>query len=609
MKNRLTRCRISVRAILAGAMLCSTQAHAAPQHGVAMFGEPALPPDFRALPYANPDAPKGGRIVQGEVGTFNSLNPHILKGNVPWQLRSLAYESLMGRSYDEPFTLYGLLAETVEVGEDGSWVEFHLRPEARFSDGTPVTVEDVLWSYETLGTEGHPRYRSAWQKVNSAESVGDRGVRFTFTEPDRELALIMGLRPILKKAQWEGKSFGASGLDVIPISSGPYVITDVEPGRSVTLTRNPDYWGRDVPFMRGQMNVDEIRMEFYGDQSVMFEAFKSGAMNTLRETDAQRWVTQYDFPRIRSGDVVKSEIPNDRPSGIAGFVMNTRREPFDDWRVREAMIQAFNFEFVNQIVNGGLLPRITSYFSNSLLGMDHGPAEGKVAEKLAPYADDLLPGAMQGYALPAGDEKERNRGDMRTALALLNDAGWTVGDAGMLRNEAAEPMQIDILLSQAGYQPQVAQKAADLFASALARLGISTTITLVDQAQYTERTNTFDFDMTWYMRALSLSPGREQLLYWGSEAADQEGSLNWMGARSAAIDGLVETMLTSESEEDYVSAVKALDRVLTTGRYVVPVWFNPVSYIAHDEHLQYPERLPIYGDYLGFMPEVWWYEE
>lgn len=596
--------------MVATALMASlAAAEAEPKHGVAMFGEPELPADFTSLPYADPDAPKGGRIVQGEVGSFDSLNPLILKGNVPWQLRFLAHESLMGRSYDEPFTLYGLLAETVEVADDGSWVEFHLRPEARFSDGSPVTVEDVLWSYETLGTEGHPRYLGAWQKVASAEKVGERGVRFTFDDPDRELALIMGMRPILKKAQWDGIDFAESGLDVIPVTSAPYVISDYEPGRYVTLTRDPDYWGKDVPFMRGQANLDEIRMEFYGDQAVMFEAFKSGAMNVSRETDAQRWRTQYAFPRVESGEVVTSEIPHERPSGITGFVMNTRKGPLDDWRVREALIQAFNFDFVNGVLNDGALPRITSYFSNSELGMDHGPARGRVAELLAEYGDAILPGAMEGYTLPEGNGSERDRKGARAALELLNDAGWQIGDGGALRDAQGRPFDLEILLSQGGYEPQVAQRTADLYAAALERVGISPRITLIDHAQFTQRTNAFDFDMAWYMRGLSLSPGREQLLYWGSDAADEPGSLNWMGAKSPAIDGLVEEMLTSSSQEDYVSAVNALDRVLTTGRYVVPVWYSPVSNIAHDSNLHYPDRLPIYGDYLGFLPDVWWYEE
>ena len=378
---------LTLAALTFAGVFASTLAMAEPQHGIAMYGEPALPPDFQSLPYANPDAPKGGRIVQGEVGSFDSLNPHIRKGRVPWQLRFLAHESLMGRSYDEPFTLYGLLAESIEVPEDRSWVEFTLRPEARFSDGTPVTVEDVLWTYATLGTEGHPRYQGSWAKVDTASIVGERTVRFTFNTRDDELPLIMGMRPILKKAQWEGLDFANSGLDVIPVSSAPYVISDFEPGRYVTLTRNPDYWGDGVvPYMKGQANLDEIRMEFFSDATAMFEAFKAGILTTSRETSIQKWQTQYDFPAVRDGDVVKSVIPHQRPSGIRGLVMNTRRPLFQDWRVREALITAFNFDFINQTINGEPQPRITSYFSNSYLSMETGPATGLVAEYLEPFA-------------------------------------------------------------------------------------------------------------------------------------------------------------------------------------------------------------------------------
>ncbi len=580
-------------------------AGAEPKHGIAMYGDPALPPDFVSLPYANPDAPKGGRIVQGEVGSFDSLNPHILKGSVPWQLRFLAYESLMGRSWDEPFTLYGLLAESVETDEARSWVEFTIRPEARFSDGSPVTVEDVLWSYETLGTEGHPRYRGSWEKVAKAEATGPRTVRFTFTEPDRELALIMGMRPILKKAQWEGIDFAESGTDIIPISTAPYVIDDFEPGRFVSLKRNPDYWGKDVPFMRGQANLDEIRMEFFGDGTVMFEAFTSGVLTTMRETNAQKWAEQYDFPAVQRGDVVKSLIPHQRPSGIAGLVMNTRRDVFSDWRVREAMLSAFNYEFINQTINAGDGKRITSYFSNSVLGMEPGPAEGRVREMLEPYAADLLPGALEGYALPEGDGTERNRGNIARAMALMEEAGWTIQD-GVMKNAGGEPFTFEIVLQQGANEPQ---QIVDIFSGALSRLGIEPTVTTVDSAQFTERTNAFDFDMSWYTRGLSLSPGNEQSLYWGSAAADQEGSRNWMGVKSPAIDGLIQTMLTSTSGEDFLAATRALDRVLTSGRYVIPIWHNPVSYLAHAKELKYPETLPIYGDWIGFQPDVWWYEE
>jgi peptide/nickel transport system substrate-binding protein len=337
----------------------------------------------------------------------------------------------------------------------------------------------------------------------------------------------------------------------------------------------------------------------------MFEAFTSGLLTAFRETNAAKWAEQYAFPAVQRGDVVKSVIPHGRPSGITGLVMNTRRDLFADWRVREAMIAAFNFEFINQTLNAGDGQRITSYFSNSMLGMTPGPAEGRVREMLEPYAADLLPGAIEGYALPVGDGSERNRANIARALDLMAEAGWTVQD-GVMKDADGRPFTFDILLQQGANEPQ---QIVDIFAGALRRLGITPTIVTVDSAQFTERTNAFDFDMTWYTRGLSLSPGNEQLLYWGAAAADEPGSRNWMGVKSPAIDGLVQTMLTAESGEDFVAATQALDRVLTTGRYVIPVWHNPVSYIAHAEELKYPDALPVYGDFIGWMPDVWWYEE
>jgi peptide/nickel transport system substrate-binding protein len=595
--------RLSIAAAVA---LTIGAAHAEPKHGIAMYGEPALPPDFVSLPYANPDAPKGGKIVQGEVGSFDSLNPHILKGRVPWQLRFLAHESLMGRSYDEPFTLYGLIAESIEVPEDRSWVEFTLRPEAKFSDGTPLTVEDVIWSYETLGTVGHPRYHGSWKKVASTEQTGERSVKFTFNTRDDELPLILGMRPILKKAQWDGVDFAESGTDIIPISSAPYVISDVDPGRSLVLTRNPDYWGNDVvPYRKGMANLDEIRMEFFADGTAMFETFKAGLLTTNRETSVQKWDTQYDFPAIQSGDMVKSIIPHQRPTGIRGLVMNTRRPQFEDWRVREAMITAFNFEFINQTINGEAQPRIASYFANSVLGMDTGPATGRVKEFLEPVAADLLPGAMEGYALPVSDGTERNRANIRAALGLMAEAGWTLQD-GVLSNEQGEAFAFEVLLSNGSTETQ---QIVDIFKAALERMGIDVSVTSVDSAEYKERTKVFDFDMTWYARGLSLSPGNEQNLYWGSEAADTEGSRNWMGVKSPAAEAMIERLLTSASQEDFVAAVKALDRVMTSGRYVIPTWHSPISRLAHVKELKFPDKLPMYGDWIGFQPDVWWYEE
>ncbi|NVO22951.1 ABC transporter substrate-binding protein [Donghicola sp. B5-SW-15] len=571
-----------------------------------MYGEPALSAGFESLPYVNVDAPKGGRVVMGETGSFDSLNPHQAKGSTPWQLRFVAYESLMGRNWDEPFGLYGLIAETIETAPDRSWVEFTLRDGVTFSDGTPLTVEDVMWSYETLGTIGHPRYLGTWSKVAKMEQTGDRKIKFTFNTDNPELALLIGMRPILKKAQFADVPFDQAGISVIPITTAPYVIDSYEAGRYVSLKRNENYWGKDLPLRRGTNNADELRMEFYGDESVMFEAFKAGELNAFRESNGQKWDTVYDFPAVQRGDVVKSEIPHQRPSGITGLAMNIRKAPFDDWRVREAMMLAFNFEFINTALNGGKQQRITSYFSNSMLSMDHGPATGKVLDYLNKYQDALLPGAVDGYDLPVSDGSERNRSNLRKAAALLEEAGWTVGPNGQLTDAEGAPFSFDILLRQGSSE---VQGISDIFIKHLESLGIKATVTVVDAAQYTQRTDAFDYDMTYYRRGVSLSPGNEQYLYWGSEAAGTQGSYNMIGIQSAAVDGLIGDILQAQSNDDFVAATKALDRVLTTGRYVIPFYEWNVSWIAHDKHLKYPSKLPIYGDWIDFMPDVWWWEE
>lgn len=583
----------------------AVSASAEPRHGIAMYGDPALPPDFVSLPYVNPDAPKGGKVVFGEVGTFDSLNPYILKGNAPYGLGLHTVETLMGRSIDEPFSLYGLLAESVETDDSRSWVEYTLRPEAKFSDGSPVTIDDVMWSYETLGTLGHPRYQTAWAKVAKMEKTGDRKVRFTFTEPDRELALLMGLRPILKKAQWEGKDFSASSLEV-PVGSGPYIVNAFEPGRYIAFRRNPDYWGKDLPFNRGLNNFDEIRYDYYADGDVAFQAFTAGETSFYREGNAAKWTSAYDFPQITSGDVIKEEIPHQRPSGISGLVMNTRNPVFQDWRVREALTDVFNYEYINQTINGGTEPRITSYFSNSVLGMGDGPASGKVAELLAPFAADLPPGTLEGYVLPVGKADDAlDRANLRKATALLEEAGWTVQD-GALKDKDGKPFTFEILLLQGSKD---AQNVVDIYIEALKRLGIAPTITVVDGAAYKERTTDYKFDMAWYVRALSLSPGNEQMLYWGSKGVTEPGSRNWMGINSPAAEAMIKTMVESTNQADFVAATQALDRVLTAGRYVIPVWYSKLSRLAYAKQLHHPATLPVYGDWPGFMPETWWYEE
>lgn len=596
-----------LRAASVAALLISMAGIAAaePKHGIAMYGEPALPPDFVSLPYANPDAPKGGKIVFGESGGFDSLNPFIVKGTAPTGVSLLTVETLLGRSYDEPFSLYGVLAESVDTDDARSFVEFTLRDGAKFSDGAPVTVEDVLWSFEKLGTDGSPRYATAWKKIAKAEKTGDRKVKFTFTELDREMPLILGLRPILEKAQWEGKDFTATTLEA-PIGSGPYTVAEFEPGKFISFKKNPNWWGKDLPFYKGQHNFDEVRYEYFGDGGVVFEAFKAGEITSYREANPAKWLSNYDLPAVTAGDVVKSDIPHVRPSGIDGFVFNTRKPIFADWRVREALIDAFNFELVNQTLNGGAVPRICSYYCNSELGAQpETPATGKVLDLLTPFKDQLLPGAIEGYTLPVSDGSEANRANLRKATKLLEEAGWTVQD-GTLKNAKGEPFAFEILLVN-GEDDFIA--AANIYVEALKRLGIDAKLTTVDSAQYKERTTAYDFDMTHYIRSLSLSPGNEQMLYWGSAGVTEPGTRNWMGMNSPAAEAMIQTMLSSTDRADFVAAVQALDRILTTGRYVVPIWYANVSHLAHAKQLHFPEKLPIYGDWLGFQPEVWWYQE
>ncbi len=583
----------------------AASAWAEPMHGIAMYGDPALPPDFVSLPQVNPDAPKGGSFRWGEAGSYDSFNPYVTKGRAATGISTLTVETLMGRNYDEAFSLYGLLAESIDTDAGRTYAEFTLRPEARFSDGSPVTVEDVIWSMETLGTQGNPRYAGAWKKIASMEKTGERSVRFTFNVEDRELPLILGLRPILKKAQWEGKDFAEATMEV-PIGSGPYTLTSSDLGVQATYTRNPDWWGKDLPFNKGQWNFDEVRYDYYANPQAIFEAFKAGQVSAYREANVAKWLSSYDFPAVQSGAVIKAEIPHGRPSGIEGLAFNTRKPIFADWRVREALILAFNYEFINQTLNGGALPRIPSYFGNSFLAMDPGkPAEGRELELLQPFAAELPPGAIEGYALPVSDGDQTNRKNIRAAAKLLEDAGWTVGDDGILKNAKGEPFTFEILLVTG--QDEIGS-AVEVYIEALKTLGITARLNKVDDAQYKDRTNSYDFDMTHYIRSLSLSPGNEQLLYWGAAGVTEPGTRNWMGVNSPAVEAMIAAMLKAPNADEFTSATKALDRVLTSGRYVIPIWYSDLSRLAYASDLKYPEKLPLYGDWTGFLPDTWWFE-
>ena len=451
-------------------------------------------------------------------------------------------ESLMARSMDEPFTLYGLLAQSIKTDAARSWVEFTPAPRGeilRWQPGDRRRCDVELQDARHAGPSALSK-----RMVESGEHGADRprSVKFTFKQPDRELALLMGMRPVLEKKQWEGHDF-ANTTTLAPIGSGPYVIEKVVQGKYITLKRNPDYWGRNLGINKGRNNFDTLRYDYFGDGGVVFEAFKGGAIDSYIEDSAADWARNYDFPAVASGQVVKSEIPNGRPSGIKGLVMNTRNPLFADWRVRQALIDAFNFEFINKTINGGGEPRISSYFSNSELGMTHGPASGKVLDLLTPFKSELLPGVIEGYSLPESDGSTRHRKNMRAAAKLLNAAGWQVNDSGVLSKDG-KPFTFEIVLQQGA---ALQQSIVDIYTQSLKRLGIFATVTVVDDAQYTQRTNAYDFDMAWYWRALSLSPGNEQMLYWGHKGVTEQGTRNWMGMNSPAAESMIDTMVNARS--------------------------------------------------------------
>jgi peptide/nickel transport system substrate-binding protein len=382
-------------------------------------------------------------------------------------------------------------------------------------------------------------------------------------------------------------------------------VDSFEASRFVTLKRNPDYWGADLPLRKGTHNFDTIKLDFYGDATTLLEGFKAGYISAVREFNAERWTNRYDFPRALNGEIIKTEIPHQKPSGMTGFVINTRRAPFDDWRVREALIQAFNFEYINTTLTGGAQPRITSYFSNSVLAMQPDAATGRTLDLLQPYAATTPPGLIEGYTLPQTNGRESNRKGIRAALSLLDQAGWTPVQ-GQMQNADGTPLTLTILLSQGSSEHKA---IADIYIGALKRLGISALVETTDDAQYVERTGQFDFDLTYYRRALSLSPGNEQQFYWGSEAAELTGSRNWMGAKSPAVDAMVQAMLSAEGHDDFVAAVRALDRALMAQRYVIPFWQFNSGRIAHLREMKYPDTLPIYGDGPRYMPELWWWQD
>lgn len=530
--------------------------------GVSMHGAPKYGPDFQALDYVNPDAPKGGTLRLAMTGSFDSLNQYSVRGNRATGA-TLTGESLLGRTWDEPFSLYGLVAESVTMPPDRSWVEFRLRPEARWNDGTPITVEDVLFSWQALRDHGRPNHRTYYSKVTKAEVTGPRTLRFSFAGGDREVPLIMGMMPLLQKAWWQTRDVSAPTLD-IPPSSGPYRLVHVEPGRRLVYERDPDYWGRHLPFNRGQWNFDRITYDYYRDEAVALEAFKAGAYDLRREQDPIKWLNGYDgFSGTRE------EIPHGRPEPARGFVFNTRRPLFADVRVREALADALDFDWMNRTLFGGVYRQATSIFPNSELAAD-----------------------------PLTETSSSVRARLHRALALLTQAGWITRNGVLTKDD--QPFTFEILLSA----PQDS-KVALTFVRSLARLGITATVRLVDSAQYQARMTDFDFDMTLNAWTSTLSPGNEQMVYWGRDAATQSGSRNYAGVQDATIDTRASSLATATSREELVTRARALDRAIMAGHYLIPLYYLGRDLVAYRPQIHRPAVTPIYG----ILPEQTWWEE
>lgn len=571
---------------------------AEPTHGIAMHGAPALPPDFSHFAYVNPDAPKGGRLTMGVLGTFDSLNPFIVRGMPVQAVRGHVYESLLTRGYDEPFTLYGLLASRVETDPDRSFVTFTIDPDATFSDGTPVTADDVIFSWELLRDHGRPNYRTYYAKVAKAEALGPRQVRFDLSgADDRELPLILGLMPVLPRHAVDPAHFEETTLKA-PLGSGPYVVENIEAGKSVTLTRNPRWWGRDRAVNRGLWNFDTIRFDWYRDDNAWFEAFRKGLYDIRVETDPGRWETAYGFPAARDGRVVKEEFPTGLPRGMAAFVFNTRRPVFSEIAVREAIVRLFDFEWINHNLFFDRYRRTGSYFEGSELSHRGRPADATERALLAPFPDAVRPDVMAGTdAPPVSDGSGRDRTALKEALDRLARAGYSLDGRVMRHRTTGQPLTFEILVTTKDHE-----RLALSFARSLERAGIVPSIRVVDAVQFEQRRIQFDFDMIPNRWDQSLSPGNEQAFYWGSASADEPGSRNYMGVRSPAVDATIAALLRARSRENFVSAVRALDRVLISGSYVVPLYHLPAQWVARWSDVRPPATTSLYG----WLPETWW---
>ena len=577
---------------------------AEPSHGIAMHGKPALAKGFSHLPYVNPDAPKGGKITYGVRGNFDSLNPFIVKSirttaRGVWDpaFGNLVFESLLHRSRDEAFTLYGLLAETVETDAERTWIEFHLNPKAKFSDGKPITVDDVIFSFNLMKEKGRPPYSSRMKKVASMEKVGERGVRFNFTkEADRELALLFGMMPILPKHATDAENFDKSTLKP-QIGSGPYLVGEIKPGESISYKRNPDYWAKDLPIKIGQDNYNNVKIEYYTSSGSMFEAFKKGLFDIFPEGDPSKWQQAYDFPAVSDGRVTKDAFRPKTPASMLGFVFNTRRTIFQDRNVRAALATLFDFEWANANLFFGAYKRTGSYFHGSELSALGMKASENERALLAPFPDAVSKDVMEGTYLPTiSDGSGRDRKVLKKAFGVLKKTGFKLENRKMLTPDGM-PFEFEILTTT-----KEQERLALAWQRTLSRLGIALNVRSVDDTQFQRRKGQFDFDVVISRYYASLSPGAEQEFRWGSASRKMEGSFNFAGAADPAIDAMIKAMLAARDRDDFVTAVRAFDRVLISGHYLVPLYHLDEQWLARWTRIQHPKKLPLYG----YRLPTWW---
>ena len=562
--------------------------------GLAMHGNPLQGSADKHLTYANPNAPKGGIFKQSSTGSFDTLNPYSIKGKAAQGL-NLVYDRLMARAWDEPFTLYPLIAEGYDMPQDRSSITFHLNPKARFHDGKPITADDVLFSFETLKTQGRPNMRSVYRLVEKVELLGERSIKFSFgLGYDRETALIVAMMPVLSKAWWSGRVFDSTTLDT-PMSNGPYKIAKVDPGKRIVLERVKDYWAADLMVNKGHHNFDRIIYDYYRDDLVAFEAFKAGDFDVRRDYDIARWVTGYDVPAVAQGQILKHEIAHQRPERVRAFIFNTRRAPFDDIRVRRALDLLFDFEWANKNLYHGQYKRIGSFFPNSELAAPPVPSEGELA-LFSKFSKNLAPEVTGSiYTPPRSDTPEMLRVNMRKADQLLKEAGWIVQNGKRIKG--GKTFDFEILLGA----PEE-EKLALHFKRALEKMGISARIRVMDAAAYLGRLNVYDFDMTLYYWQSTLSPGTEQILYWGCAAAKENSRWNYAGICNPAIDEFSAKIAQSKDRESLKTYVHALDRTLLWQNIMIPLYYGSHDYIAARSTIKKPEKTPIYGAVL----ETWW---